>query len=209
MSVILAGLLFLAQSTGLRGYARFADPRDGEAYRVVEIGEQAWMAENLRFQSPRSRCYDDSLRNCARLGRLYPFDDAASACPPGWRLPSDQDWMRLEAAVGVPEAELRNDRDRGAAARAGERLKAGGDSGFNGLYAGYDDPHDRAFQRLDQAAAFWTSSEEGRDDVSPLAWHRDLDVRRTGIWRSLVNVTYRLSVRCVADRSDRPRNASQ
>ena len=130
-------------------------------------------------------------------GRLYTFAEAVAACQAGWRLPSDEDWMRLEEAIGVPPPELRNDRHRGAEGQAGDRLKPGGDTGFAALYAGYEDPHRREFRRLGEAAAFWTSTLESADDLSPVAWHRDLNVGRGGIWRSKVNVTYRLSVRCI------------
>lgn len=155
------------------------DPRDGETYRTVRIAARRWMAENLRTQTPDSRCYAGSVRNCFRYGRLYTFAEAVAACPAGWRLPSDEDWMRLEEAIGVPPPELRNDRHRGAESQAGNRLKPGGDTGFGALYAGYEDPHRREFRRLDEAAAFWTSTLEGADDISPVAWHRDLNVSRS------------------------------
>lgn len=188
--------MLLALVAAAAALAPLRDPRDGETYRTVAIGGQRWMAENLRHQSPGSRCYDNAPRRCIGWGRLYDHREALTACPPGWRLPSDTDWMRLEAAVGVPEADLRGERERGPG--SGDRLKPGGDSGFDALFAGYSDPHrNHAFRRGGEAAAFWTSTLDGADDVSPLAWHRDVNVSRTGIYRSRVNVTYRLAVRCV------------
>ena len=90
------------------------------------------------------------------------------------------------------------ERDRGAG--LGDRLKPGGDTGFDALFSGYSDPHENdAFVRLGERAAFWASTETGRDDVSALAWHRDVSADRSTIWRSKVNQTYRLSVRCVAN----------
>lgn len=192
IGIIMLVTLVAAPAGGVR------DPRDGQVYRTVRIGDRSWLAENLRYQSPRSRCYDNDLRRCAAWGRLYSHEEAVTACPPGWRLPSDADWMRLEEAVGVPAAELPGERERGRG--SGDRLKPGGDTGFDALYAGYADPHENgAFRHGGRTAAFWASTLDGADDVSELAWHRDVDVRRTGIYRSRVNVTYALPVRCVAD----------
>jgi uncharacterized protein (TIGR02145 family) len=172
------------------------DPRDGARYRVIEIGGLQWMAENLRFGAPGSTCYDLQSANCPRLGRLYDFEAASRSCPPGWRLPSDDDWKRLEMGLGASAEEVA--RDRGRAGPLGDRLKVGGDRGFDALMAGYYDPHDQAYQHEGRTAAFWASTLDGADEVSPLAWHRDVDTRRNTIWRSKVNVTYKLPVRCVS-----------
>jgi len=121
-----------------------------------------------------------------------------TACPPGWHLPSDRDWKDLEIAIGMKEADAGLERARGE--KLGDRLKPGGDTGFDARFSGYSDPHrGGAYVRLGERAAFWTSTEEGRDDISALAWHRDISDNRSTIWRSKVNQTYRLSVRCVAD----------
>ena len=195
MTAELLALLAAASAT-----TAFTDPRDGETYRIAELGGLLWMAENLRHAVPGSTCYDYRPDNCWLLGRLYTLDEARAACPPGWRLPSDEDWMTLERAVGVPESELANERARGSVEQSGDRLKADGGSGFDGLLAGYSDPHRGGqFRRRGEAGAYWASTLAGADDVSPVAWHRDLNAARTGIYRSKVNVTYRLSVRCVAE----------
>jgi hypothetical protein len=52
---------------------------------------------------------------------------------------------------------------------------------------------------MGRAAAFWSSTPGPPDDVSATAWHRDVAANRNVIWRSPVNVTYWLSVRCVTD----------
>jgi uncharacterized protein (TIGR02145 family) len=38
-------------------------------------------------------------------GVLYNYMAATKACPPGWRLPMDYDWLKLESFLGV-EKEL-------------------------------------------------------------------------------------------------------
>ena len=80
---------------------RFRDSRDGRVYDAVRVGAREWMTANLRYASARSWCYRDDAEECEAHGRLYPWDVAREACPVGWRLPSDRDWMDLEEALGI------------------------------------------------------------------------------------------------------------
>jgi uncharacterized protein (TIGR02145 family) len=178
------------------GAESFTDPRDGYRYPVVTLGRLRWFAENLRFRTADSRCYERDETNCETHGRLYRLDDALAACPAGWRVPREEDWRALERAVGVSEAEIGKEDGRGDP--AGRRLKLGGDTGFNTRYAGWIDPHRADSSRaMGRNAAWWASTPGPPDDVSATAWHRDVAANRNTIWRSPVNVTYWLSVRCV------------
>lgn len=93
---------------------KFTDERDGQEYTWVKIGTQIWLAENLKFRTPDSRCYTGDVwgdfndkpnqNNCIKdstekYGRLYTWNDAQLACPNGWRLPDNNDWLTLEKYI--------------------------------------------------------------------------------------------------------------
>jgi uncharacterized protein (TIGR02145 family) len=181
------------------------DSRDGETYRTVRIAGRTWLAENLRHRSPGSRCLSDVDEACLRNGRLYRWRDALTACPAGYRLPSETDWRGLESHLGVPADALAASGPRGS--HEGTRLRVGGDTGFDAFLAGYLRP-DGTPRRAGERAAFWTSSaDEAADPAAARAWHRDLS-QDPRIYRSPVEVDYWLSVRCVAT-ADPPSSGSR
>jgi len=91
----------------------FTDARDGHVYKMVQIGDQVWMAENLAY-IPESGSMVPDADHEAVYGRWYdsytamagagPSDNVPSGiqgiCPDGWHLPSSAEWGILTTSLG-------------------------------------------------------------------------------------------------------------
>ncbi|MBL7981545.1 MAG: PKD domain-containing protein [Flavobacteriales bacterium] len=133
-------------SAGCGGLTSIVDI-DGNVYTVVEIGNQCWMADNLRTihyangeEIPNvtsgtvwvgltsgawswynnNSGYDDTH---GKLYNWYVISDPRNVCPFGWHVPSDQEWMILEQDLGVSESELNINGGRGILENVGGRMK--------------------------------------------------------------------------------------
>ncbi len=102
----------------------FIDNREDKTYKMVTIGDQTWMAENLNYESSGSIVYKNDAANASTYGRLYAQQDAKDACPDGWHLPSDAEWTKLELFLGMDPEDNEKDWDR--AEGIGGLLKATG-----------------------------------------------------------------------------------
>ncbi|MDD3876054.1 MAG: FISUMP domain-containing protein [Bacteroidales bacterium] len=172
----------------------FTDARDNQTYTAVKIGSQCWMAKNLNVAvSTGSWCYDGNNTNCANYGRLYSWTAAGSACPTGWKLPSDADWISLEKSIGMADAHTSVvGWERGT--DEGTKLKVNGSSGFNAQLAGKKDPGNGPYGDLSTYGYFWTST---TGSLETKAWRRTLWSTEARIFRGDFPKDYGFSVRCV------------
>ena len=95
------------------GCGTFTDPRDSQTYKLACIGDKKWFAENLRYNAPGSRFYDDNPANGPLYGKLYTFSMMMAGagpvsptqqgprgiCPEGWHVPSLKDFTELRTAL--------------------------------------------------------------------------------------------------------------
>lgn len=74
----------------------FIDSRDNQKYLIKKYGNTTWMIQNLNYNCSGSKYFfNDSIKHAQEYGRLYTYNQAIESCPPGWRLPSLNDWNEL------------------------------------------------------------------------------------------------------------------
>ena len=76
------------------------DPRDERSYYVTTIGNTRWMRSNLAWNGSGIPFKKYEAMNDV-YGRYYNWEEAKTACPENWTLPSDSDWCELAGALGA------------------------------------------------------------------------------------------------------------
>jgi uncharacterized protein (TIGR02145 family) len=149
--------IFLISLLLLSGCSKEFVKYHGHKYKIIQAGDQYWMAENLATSSyrygkkiplikdynvwpemtnPGCGYYKNDTSRLRKYGMLYNWYavDGGKLCPSGWRVPSHEDWLTLETFTGGPS-------------RAGGKMKSvtgwkgkhlsGDDIKFNALPGGY------------------------------------------------------------------------
>lgn len=186
----------------------FSDPRDGKTYYTTDVGGLVWTAMNLSYSADGSLGipYKDSEAMSDIFGRYYTYDEALVACPEGWHLPSDADFVAL-AGSGKPKEKILSAAGalKGDVSFNGDKLWPyysssviiDNGSGFTALPLGYLLVQRGKSEFIDYGvkAVFWTSDalDSERSIVRYMSYDSN-DLFAEGLDRSL-----RASVRCVKD----------
>jgi len=165
-----------------------------KTYRTVKIGTQIWMAENLNYAGQNGdigKYYDNDPANGEKYGRLYTWKEAMEVCPPGWHLPSREEWEILMAFAGGEKI-------------AGKKLKAKNgwnekgngtdDYGFSALPGGFG-YSDGSFGSVGDGGYWWSSSET----YSYYAYYRYMDYDLEYALWDIYDKSLLFSVRCLQD----------
>jgi len=128
---------------------------DLNTYATVQIGNQCWMAENLRTSAysngapiPNIPINNQWIQQTAgawayssndpqfnipygKLYNWYAVVDARNVCPSGWHVPSETEWQTMELAVGMPVGAVDVLGWRGVAQNIGGKLKSTGNQYWN------------------------------------------------------------------------------
>ena len=170
---------------------------DGRQYRTVAIEKQIWMAENLDVETENSFCYNDSVENCIKYGRLYTWDEATTLCPSGWHLPDTTEWHSLFYAIATSRTAghyLKSSNGWGID-EYGQSENGLDTYGFSVLPGGYKNPDDLNhifYAMAGRHAYFWSSTIVSYSNACNVDFYGS-----NGILMSSYSKSTAQSVRCI------------
>lgn len=183
--------------TGIEaGDPSFTDPRDNRKYWYNTQGGLVWMRNNLAYEGS-GISYRNSPAMDALAGRFYTREEAVTACPQGWRLPTDEEFESMAGLYGGNSGDLMVYAEFNGS-RMWEHwssVSVTNASGLSFIPMGYATrtPDSFAFAGVNDYAAFWTSSTEDGMGV-----YRYIYSDKATVYRGLQSSTdFALPVRCV------------
>lgn len=194
------------------GAGTFKDPRDGKTYKTIKIGKQIWMADNLAYKTDSGyMAYDKKENNLAIYGYLYTWRSANKACPSGWHLPSDDEWLILAAHFGDKElAAYKAKSNAGYSSyNITSKLKssthweasdstATNETGFTALPGGHHSDNN-GFSDVGYYGEWWSSTPYSGSWSIDAAWSVSMFYSDSRVMRATNSKDWGLSVRCLKD----------
>lgn len=216
-SFLLALSLFISGCKKSESFPQTVTDIDGNIYKTVKIGNQVWMAENLKvnhyrngdeipeildgliwdYLSTGASCtYDHSDSIATIYGNLYNWhavNDSRKLAPDGWHIPTDEEWESLNSYLGEFAGGKMKEED--TIHWRYPNVGATNETGFNALPAGIRASGSGEFKNLQKSTCWWASSS---DCVHcPVAWRVSYD--QSELSRNDYYPTLGFSVRCIMD----------
>lgn len=192
---------------------------DGNVYNWVRIGDQMWTTSNA-LNGPNLAdeeyydnfdwtdvLYDSQVEDYEEnylpvYGNLMNYEAAVESAPEGWRLPSDEDWQKLERTLGMTGtankgwrgagvAEMMQDKDSGCELG----LQLGGGCLVSVSYGSVE----IALDWINEYGYFWTSTMEPSYEGASMAYYRKIATGVSKVSRECMSTQAYLSVRWVKD----------
>jgi len=197
---------------------------EGNLYSVVYIGNQVWMAENLRtikfndnspipnitdntewlnLTGPAYCWYNNDIQYKPTFGALYSWYtiEAGSLCPSGWHVPTDDEYGTLEVYLGLNPDSVKVWGWRGTNQGTQMKSTTGWEDGGNGTntsgFTGLPGGYRYAAQGAFYSLGkltYWWSSSELNANES---WYRLLDNINNDVYRATTSKKGGKYIRCV------------
>jgi uncharacterized protein (TIGR02145 family) len=194
---------------------------DGNVYKTVKIGDQIWMAENLKvtqfndgtslsmvtdpttwgdpaITEPMASFYDNKAENIDKYGLLYNWYAISSnkLAPKGWHVATEADWDNLKNYLKTNAGGKL--KEKGVSNWLSPNIGATNETGFTCLPSGLRWGGDGKFLWQKEQAYFWTISQD-LNSMSPIynLYYNSSDVLT--FEGSSYGKNVGLSVRCVKD----------
>ncbi len=197
---------------------------DGNFYKTVIIGEQLWMAENLKttkysdgtdiplvisgwkwatLSSPGFCWYDNDRETYGDIyGALYNWFAVNTdlLCPDGWHVPDNEEWDILTDYLGGAEIAGGKLKETGTTHWKSPNTNATNESGFTGRPGGFrirywDIKCYSIFDQLGMFGYWWSYSEYDNNS----SWFRELGYNTGRAEVNHIDKGKGLSVRCIKD----------
>lgn len=189
---------------------------DGNIYKTIIIGNQEWMAENLKVEHYRngdliprvqdeeewkalrtgSWCYyQNKPENGLIFGKLYSWyavNDKRGLAPKGWHIPSNEEWDELVEYLGGKEIAGKKMID--PTLWGNNNIDASNESGFTAIPSGCGLTNGYTSQ-YSCDAFYWTSSQYDNEN----AWFRMLLIGWTDLFINSTKKKFELAIRCIKD----------
>lgn len=169
---------------------------DGNKYYYTSIGSLDWFIQNLATDGAGIP-YENSEVMSYIFGRYYSYEEALTACPDGWRLPTESEWEECfgDCSSGDIMADVHFNGEK--MWEFWPEVEITNSTGFSAVPAGYANLASKDFTGITEWAMFWVTPDDTdtAGDLAPVKYIKD----DSPVIQTFMadKASYGASVRCV------------